>query len=228
MAANVDSTSTHPLNIVHETDEGAELRMNFLLDITPDADIELIMDPIAGDRIKGNASGSLQIQYGTRSDLRMYGDVNIVQGNYNFSLQQIIHKDFKIRDGSTINFRGDPFNAHMDINAIYNLTANIGDLDQSLLLESSRTNIPVNCVLNLEGALRSPSISFDLEFPNSNEELERQVKAFIDTEDMMTRQIVYLLVLNKFYTPEYAQTTYKSSELNAVVHPLSQRNYPIY
>ena len=79
--------------------------MNFLLDITPDADIELIMDPIAGDRIKGNASGSLQIQYGTRSDLRMYGDVNIVQGNYNFSLQQIIHKDFKIRDGSTINFR---------------------------------------------------------------------------------------------------------------------------
>lgn len=158
----------------------------------------------------------------------MYGDVNIVQGNYNFSLQQIIHKDFKIRDGSTINFRGDPFNAHMDINAIYNLTANIGDLDQSLLLESSRTNIPVNCVLNLEGALRSPSISFDLEFPNSNEELERQVKAFIDTEDMMTRQIVYLLVLNKFYTPEYAQTTYKSSELNAVVHPLSQRNYPIY
>ena len=118
LAANVDSTSTHPLNIVHETDEGAELRMNFLLDITPDADIELIMDPIAGDRIKGNASGSLQIQYGTRSDLRMYGDVNIVQGNYNFSLQQIIHKDFKIRDGSTINFRGDPFNAHMDINAI--------------------------------------------------------------------------------------------------------------
>lgn len=47
LAANVDSTSTHPLNIVHETDEGAELRMNFLLDITPDADIELIMDPIA-------------------------------------------------------------------------------------------------------------------------------------------------------------------------------------
>ena len=101
----------------------------------------------------------------------MYGYVNSVQGNYNFSLQQIIHKDVKIRDVSTSNFRGDPFNAHMDINAIYNLTANIGDLDQSLLLESSRTNIPVNCVLNLEGALRSPSISFDLEFPKSNEEM---------------------------------------------------------
>ena len=217
LIAENDSLKDAKINIAPANDEGAELRMNFLLDITPDAHIELIMDPVAGDCIKGSASGSLQIQYGTRSDLRMYGDVNIIEGNYNFSLQQIIHKDFKIRDGSTINFRGDPFNANMDINAIYNLTANIGDLDESLLLESSRTSIPVNCVLNLEGALRSPAISFDLEFPSSNEELARQVKAFIDTEDMMTRQIVYLLVLNKFYTPEYAQTGYKSSsELNAV------------
>lgn len=198
------------------TDDGTELRMNFLLDITPDANIELIMDPVAGDRIKGNASGSLQIQYGTRSDLKMYGDVNIVEGNYNFSLQQIIHKDFKIRDGSTINFRGDPLNARMNINAIYNLTANIGDLDASLAEETGRTSVPVNCVLKLDGALRSPDIAFDLEFPNSNEELERQVKAFIDTEDMMTRQIVYLLVLNKFYTPDYARNSYSSSEWNAV------------
>ena len=211
-----DSTAITPIDLANNPEEGAELRMNFMLDITPDANIELIMDPVAGDRIKGNASGSLQIQYGTSSDLRMYGDVNIVEGNYNFSLQQIIRKDFKIRDGSTISFQGDPFNANMHIDAIYNLTANIGDLDQSLADESVRASVPVNCVLNLDGPLRAPTFSFDLEFPNSNEELERQVRAFVDTEDMMTRQIVYLLVLNKFYTPEYAQTKYRSSELNAV------------
>jgi hypothetical protein len=34
--------------------------------------------------------------------------------------------------------------------------------------------VPVNCVLNLNGVLRSPTISFDLELPNSNEELERK------------------------------------------------------
>ncbi|WP_099464015.1 MULTISPECIES: translocation/assembly module TamB domain-containing protein [Parabacteroides] len=197
-------------------DEGAELRMNFLLDITPDANIELIMDPIAGDKIRGNASGSLQIQYGTKSDLRMYGGVNIISGNYNFSLQQIIHKDFKIREGSSIDFRGDPFNANMNINAIYNLTANLADLDQSLVMESPRPSVPVNCVLKLDGMLRTPAISFDLELPGSNEELERQMRSFIDTEDMMTRQIVYLLVLNKFYTPDYSTNTRSSNEFNAV------------
>lgn len=164
------------------------------------------MDPNAGDRIKGYGSGSLQIQYGDKTDLRMYGNVGILSGSYNFSLQQLIHKEFKIREGSIINFNGDPLEANMNINAIYNLTANIGDLDQNLALESPRTNVPVNCVLNLDGSLRSPKISFDLELPGSNEELERQMKSLVDTEDMMTRQIVYLLVLNKFYTPEYTGT----------------------
>lgn len=197
-------------------EEGAEMRMNFLLDITPDANIELIMDPIAGDKITGNCSGSMQIEYGTKTDLRMYGNMGIIKGNYNFSLQQIIHKDFKIREGSSIDFRGDPFNATMQINAIYNVTANLRDLDENLAQESPRTNIPVNCVLNLDGMLRSPAISFDLELPGSNEEIERQMKALVDTEDMMTRQIIYLLVLNKFYTPEYSQNAYRSSEFSAV------------
>ena len=198
-----------------ETPGEAELRMNFALDITPDANIELIMDPIAGDRIKGTASGSLQIQYGNHSDLRMFGDVNIVEGNYNFSLQQIIRKEFTIQEGSTIQFRGDPLNAHMNINAAYNLTANLSDLDESIARESARSSVPVNCLLNLEGALRSPSVTFDLQLPGSNEEIERQVKSVVSTEDMMSRQIVYLLVLGKFYTPDYTMAT-RSNELNAV------------
>ncbi|MDO4755908.1 MAG: translocation/assembly module TamB domain-containing protein, partial [Parabacteroides sp.] len=209
-----DSLKT--LIFTNHEEETAELRMNFLLDITPDAKIELIMDPIAGDKIAGNCSGSLQIQYGTKSDLRMYGNVGIVSGNYNFSLQQLIHKNFKIRDGSMVSFRGDPLEATMNINAIYNVTANIQDLDASFAYESARRNIPVNCVLNLDGVLHNPSISFDLELPGSNEELERQVKSIVNTEDMMTRQIVYLLILNKFYTPEYTNNQYKSNDFSAV------------
>lgn len=210
--------SKDSINIpVNEEEEGAEMRMNFLLDITPDARIELIMDPVAGDKIAGNCSGSMQIEYGTKNDLRMYGNMGIVSGNYNFSLQQIIHKDFKIREGSSIDFRGDPFNATMHINAIYSATANLRDLDETLASNSPRTNVPVNCVLNLDGMLRTPAISFDLELPGSNDEIERQVKSLIDTEDMMTRQIVYLLVLNKFYTPEYnMHNATRTSELNAV------------
>ncbi|OAV70400.1 putative protein involved in outer membrane biogenesis [Bacteroidales bacterium Barb4] len=196
-------------------DSGTEIRMNFQLDITPDATVELIMDRTAGDRIKGNTAGSLQVKYGNRSDLRIYGGVNILAGNYNFSWQQVIRKDFKIREGGTITFQGDPYRAIMNVNAAYSLTANIGDLDQGLLNEADRTNIPVNCLLLLDGQLQNPTITFDIELPGSNAEIERQVRSLIDTKDMMARQIVYLLVLNKFYTPAYSTAEYRSSDFSA-------------
>ena len=84
-----------------------------------------------------------------------------------------------------------------------------------LAAESSRTSVPVNCVLLLDGVLRNPTIAFDLELPNSNDELERQVLSLINSEDMMSRQIIYLLVLNTFCTPEYSNGT-RSNEFNAV------------
>ncbi|MDL2222258.1 translocation/assembly module TamB, partial [Parabacteroides sp. OttesenSCG-928-N08] len=215
-AINSDRSATDEVAVKQPptSDEGMEMRMNMLIELTPDAEIELIMDPNAGDRIKGNASGSLQIEYGNKSDLRMYGIVDILQGNYNFSMQQLIHRDFRIREGSTISFQGDPFNANINVNATYNLTANLSDLDQGLLEVSNRANVPVNCVLMLDGMLRNPTISFDIELPSSNEEVERQVRSFIDAD--ITRQVVYLLVLSKFYTPDYTSNMYRSNELNAV------------
>ncbi len=190
--------------------------LNFLVNVTPDAQLELVMDPVSGDKIRGNGSGNLQVRYGSQSDIQIFGNYLISGGVYNFSLQQVIRKRFNIRDGSIVSFRGDPMAANLDINAIYNLTANIQDLDETLIMETANPNIMVNCMLQLNGRLQNPTITFDLELPNSNSELERQVKSLIDTEDMMTRQIIYLLVLNKFYTPDYSRNDYKTNEFSAV------------
>ncbi|MDR2680695.1 MAG: translocation/assembly module TamB, partial [Tannerella sp.] len=193
--------------------------LNFLVNVTPDAKLELTMDPTSGDKIRGSGSGDIQIRYGNLSDVQIFGNYFISEGIYNFSLQQLIRKRFNIRDGSFVTFRGDPMASNIDINAIYNLTANIQDLDETFITETMETvnpSIPVNCVLKLEGRLQNPAITFDLELPSSNSELERQVKSFIDTEDMMTRQIIYLLVLNKFYTPDYSRNDYRANEFSAV------------
>jgi hypothetical protein len=199
-----------------DSDDGTNIRINCFLDVTPTAGLELVMDPVGGDKIKGNGSGDIQVQYNSNSDLSMFGGFTIQSGSYNFSLQQVLHKDFKIREGSRIDFSGNPLDAILSFNALYYLTASIEDLDQSLVKETLRTSVPVNCILNLNGRLQSPTISFDLEFPNSTNELQRQVKSFISTEDMMARQIVYLLVLNKFYTPDYSRNDYRANEFSAV------------
>jgi hypothetical protein len=196
-------------------EELIEIYLNLLLDITPDATLELVIDPTSGDRIRGRVNGNILLQYGTKSDVRMYGTAGIVEGDYNFSLQQFIRRNFKIREGGAITFQGDPMQAILDVDAIYTLSANIGDLDPGLLIESDRTNVPVNCILSLEGSLRHPAISFDIELPGSNGEIERQVRNFINTEGMMSRQIIYLMALNKFYTPSYSSSG-RSDDFSAV------------
>lgn len=213
---NKETSSNFSMPSLVKNNSETEIRFNSLIEATPNANFELIIDPAAGDKIKGNGSGNMQIQYGSKSNLSMYGAYTLLNGIYNFSLQQVIHKDFQIREGSRIDFSGDPMMANLNLDASYYLTANIEDLDQALVHETVRTSVPLNCILKLNGPLQNPLISFDLEFPSSSQELERQVKSFIDTEDMMLRQIIYLLVLNKFYTPDYSRNEYRSSELNSV------------
>ena len=194
------SQFTNKKPIFLERESGADIRFNLQLTATPDATIEIIMDPNSGDRIRGYGQGNLRIEYGTTSPLRLFGKYTIEKGVYNFSFQQALLRDFQIREGSSISFNGDPFNANLDIVAIYSLSANISDLNENLAQEASRPNIPINCVLKINGALNRPDIRFDIEAPNSGPELERQIRALINTDDMMNRQIIYLLVLNRFYT----------------------------
>lgn len=207
-----------------EDSESTDIRLNLMLDVTPYANFDLIMDPVAGDKISGFGSGNMQIQYGTKTPLRIYGNYRINEGKYNFSLQQAWFRNFDIRQGSLIRFQGDPYTAELDINAAYRVTANLSDLDQELVRQnySARNSVAVDCILHIAGIMTRPSISFDLDLPGATAELARQVKSYIRTEDMMNRQFVFLLVLSRFYTsPEYIANSSGGNDLSYLTSTLS-------
>lgn len=199
-------------------DNPSTYSMDIQVDITPQAKVNLVMDPVGGDEIKSNGSGNLRMTYVTPgNDLHMYGTYTIEHGTYNFTLQDIIVKDFTIKEGSSVAFTGDPYNARLDINATYGVNANLSDLDESFLQDKdlNRTNVPVNAVMKVSGDMRQPDIAFDLEFPTLTSDVYRKVRSIVSTDEMMNRQIIYLLALNRFYTPEYMSTT-KGSDLFSV------------
>lgn len=201
-----------------QVDAPSAYNMNIQVEITPAARVVLVMDPIGGDEIKSNGSGNLRLTYESiGNDLHMYGRYTIDRGSYNFTLQDIIVKDFNISEGSSITFTGDPYAARLDIKATYSVNANLSDLDETFLQDKdlNRTNVPVHAVLMASGDMRQPDISFDLEFPTLNSDIYRKVRSIVSTEEMMNRQIIYLLALNRFYTPEYMTTT-KGNELFSV------------
>jgi hypothetical protein len=76
--------------------------------------------------------------------------------------------------------------------------------------------VPVQALLKVTGKIAEPNVAFDLNFPTLTSDAYRKVKSIISTDDMMNRQIIYLLALNRFYTPEYMGGTNNNNELASV------------
>lgn len=199
--------------------------LSFNVGINTDAAINIIMDPIGGDKITSYGNGNFRMTYTSDGDMKMYGVYTINRGKYNFTLQDIIIKDFEIRDGSRISFLGDPYAAQLDLTASYSTNANLSDLDESFLedRELNRTNVRVDALMLVRGDIRQPEITFDLDFPSLSDEIHRKVRSIVSTEDMMNRQIIYLLALNKFYTPDYMTGTHGNELVSVASSTLSSR-----
>jgi len=204
--------------------------LNLQVDITPDAMMTLIMDPQTPDRIRSRGHGNMRIVYTSDGvtapegssdideNMRIYGSYEVTKGSYYFTLQDIIVKDFIIKPGSSITFSGNPDAALLNLSAYYLVNANLTDLDESFAQDKdlNRTNVPVHALLNVAGDIRQPEISFNIEFPTLNSDIDRKVRSIISTDDMMSTQIIYLLALNRFYTPEYMSASTKSNEFVSV------------
>ncbi len=218
-AAAIKRMREYFASLQQQDDNPSVYRINLQLDANPNGEMILVMDPEGGDRIRARGNGNLRIEYNSADDdMRMFGTYTLSQGSYNFTLQDIIIKDFTIKPGSSISFQGDPLKANLDIAAVYAVNANLSDLDESFLQdrELTRTNVPVHALLKVTGDMQQPDIDFDLEFPTLTQDTYRKVKSIVSTEDMMNRQIIYLLALNRFYTPDYMGGTTKGNELVSV------------
>ena len=202
-----------------ERESDTDIRLNLIVEATPDAAMRIIMDPAAGDYISASGTGSLRTEFYNKGDVRLFGNYRINQGIYKFSLQEVIRKDFLIQDGSTITFNGEPVDAMLDIAATYTVnSASLSDLipDVSNYPEL-QNNVKVNCVMNLTGQLTAPTIKLDLELPNERDEVEALVRNYIPTEEQMSMQILYLLGIGKFYPSETFGTGQNSDMMSSVL-----------
>jgi len=176
------------------------LYLDLEIDVTDDATFKLIFDQVTGDILEGKGQGHLSLIVDEKDDFQMYGNLEVVEGNYLFTLQNLINKEFIIQKGGRISWYGDPFLADIDLSTVYKLSAPLYDIlgnseDDG---QSYRNRVPVNLVMNLDGKLLNPSIAFDIELPNSDEITRNQVYSIIRSEQEKNRQAFSLLVLKKF------------------------------
>ncbi|MFO8054515.1 MAG: translocation/assembly module TamB domain-containing protein, partial [Bacteroidales bacterium] len=187
------------------------LQLNAHIEATPDAEIQIIFDETVGDIMKARGSGEIELNIDTRGEFGMYGTYRIQEGDYLFTLENIINKRFTVEQGGTISWSGDPMDAQLDLKAIYKTEARLYDLisylDTSDIYKKRR---PVHCVLHLDGDLMNPGITPDIVLPNADEMTRQLVHTtlYLNANEVnqqeMNRQFVGLLVLNSFFPPSSA------------------------
>jgi len=173
------------------------------IDITTDARCQVIFDSTVGDILKARGNGNIQIKMDKEGGINFFGGYNIEDGDYMFTLQNVLNKRFVINQGSSINWDGNPYDANIDLNATYKLKASLLELNSEIGdAENTSRRIPVNCNLLLTERLTKPNVKFEIKTPSSQDNNQNIIDTYINTEEETNRQVLSLLVLNRFYSQE--------------------------
>ncbi|MEM6320280.1 MAG: translocation/assembly module TamB domain-containing protein [Bacteroidota bacterium] len=208
------STDTESQRYELENTFNLNLLMN--VNVTPDALLKVIIDPLTGDQIEGRGRSDMTISLNPAGDFRILGDYVIDQGQYNFSYQNLVKKNFTIQSGSQVRFLGDPLQARFDITALYSVKTSTYDLirnetnfENSAELSAARRRTEVDALLYLDGLFTKPTINFDIRLADGldndiNSTVSRKLNDLRNDPDEMNKQVFSLLLFNSFIASENA------------------------
>ena len=177
---------------------GSNTDISLSLNVRPNAEFQLVIDPTVGDVMRGRGQGTLNIHINPRSGVfDMYGNYDITEGSYQFTLQNIVSKKFIIDEGSSIQWTGEPLDAILNVRAIYRIKTSL----QPLLGNDASTGAmrsSVDCIINLTDRLSKPTVTFDIEIPNADADVQNVVHNLLSTQEEIANQFIYLLIFNSF------------------------------
>ncbi|MFZ9003749.1 MAG: translocation/assembly module TamB domain-containing protein [Robiginitalea sp.] len=173
--------------------EGLELKFDLI--VTPDAEVEIVVDQRTGSSLKGTGEGIIFMEINTNGKFNMWGDFVVVTGQYRLKYGGIIDKTFLVRPGGTINWDGDPLEAILNMEAVYELNAN----PAPLLDNTGYTRrIPTEVVVRLTDELEQPTVAFDIQFPGTSSIVKSELEYRLQDPTVEERNALFLLAQGTF------------------------------
>ena len=205
-----DSLKQQQKDADDDIDFSSDMRINFLVNATPNLTLKLMMDPQSGDYITLNGNGVLRANWFNKGSFDMFGNYVVDHGVYKLTIQNVIKKDFEFMPGGTIAFGGNPYNAPLNLQAKYTVNG-VPLSDLSIGRSFSSNNIRVDCLMNITGTPQSPSVDFSMDLPTVNSDAKQMIYSIINSQEEMNQQVLYLLAIGRFY----AQTKNNQSSEDA-------------
>ncbi len=185
--------------------------INAFLKIGKTAKITIIIDEETGDNFEVYGDGDFNFTMNPNGRINLTGIYDIAGGHYEMNLYNLVNRRFELAAGSRVSWSGDPFDAKLDVKAIYKvktsasaLMAPISSSADPSVKGKYRQVLPFFVYLNIDGELEKPKISFDLDMPEAEQgaiggQVYGRIQQVNQQEGELNRQVFSLLVLNRFY-----------------------------
>ncbi|MCB0648741.1 MAG: translocation/assembly module TamB domain-containing protein [Saprospiraceae bacterium] len=223
-----DSTAEYLLDL----NRAFPFDVNLLLNATNETKFTFVIDPVSGDRIEANGNGDLNVKLRPDGSQEIVGIYTVEDGTYNFSYGDFISKKFKVNPGGTVKFEGDPLNAVLDIDAVYDVYTTTYELIKNEVSISeaeaaaAKRRTTVKVYLSLEGTLESPNISLNIEVPelqssNLVSAIDRKLQELRNNPNELNNQVFGLLIFDSFLLSDNVSTGFDKFGSNLALKSLS-------
>ncbi len=192
---NKDSKSLNQISdqIVFDQTPIRGLEMRFEIDVNKNAELEIVVDQNSGSTLKGRGTGNILMETNIDGKFNIWGNLISDEGVYNFKNLGLIEKKFNLSSGGKIEWDGDPMEAKMNLEAVYNVP---GGANPAILLDNPNFNkkIPTNVSINLQGNLLRPDDpDFQITFPNTSGTVVSEINYRLSDDQRRQLQAISLL-----------------------------------
>jgi hypothetical protein len=187
-----------PAGSAGEAQEEQKTTINLSVDVTPEAEVQLIFDSKIGDIVRAKGTGNISLNI-TNNRFDMFGTYVVEEGDYLFTVQNVFNKHFVLEKGGMITWNGSPTDALLNLKAKYTTKPPLSDLMGSVNENGVNRSVVVECVLHITNKLTDPNVRFELVMPNAQQEIRSFLSAATNTDEELSQQFLWLLIMNRFY-----------------------------
>ena len=185
-----DFTDTIPAEPVDIARQNIDVQMN--VGIAEGAQVHCFLSSGGNDYIDLQGGGDLTLTYDVQNDLQLWGRYTIQKGTMRYSIMAIPLNDFRIEQGSYVEFQGNIMNPRLNIGASERVRSTVTE-------NSTPRNVAFDVGLKLSRTLEDMGLEFTLQAP---EDMTVQNQLTAMTQEERGRVAVTMLVTGMYVTDD--------------------------
>jgi hypothetical protein len=213
-ADTLPGRNRRPGNFAGRTRRAADMSGNdlfFTIHIDPVVWFNIDMDSEKKNYVEMKGGGDLTFQYTSQGDMLLNGRYSLSDGNVRYNIPVIPLTDFMIRNGSYIDWSGDPMNPYLNITAYSRIRS-------SVKFDGQNRMVDFNAGIRINNHLDKMTLEFILEAPN-DVNVQNQLASM--GEEERSKQAISLLVTGIYLASGGTGTD--NFDMNAALSSFLQR-----